>query len=234
MMHIKQLRGFTLVELAIVLIIIGLLLAMFLSPLTAQREIRARSETLSLLEQAREALMGYVVIHRHLPCADTDMPPDGIENRDEVAGSCSKPEGVLPWNTLGIEPSDAWNHYFRYRVDATFANSVTLFTLADAIGATGISISGENEAALVSTNSRPAAVVISYGLNGYGAINSVSPYKSLPAPTGADELENADGDVNFVSHVPTAKGSSNEFDDMLIWISPKVLINRMIMAQRLP
>lgn len=235
---IKKDSGFTLVELAIVTVIIGFLLSMFLIPLSSQLELRARAETQVLLNQAQEALIGYAVVNRHLPCPDTDAVPDGVENRNG-GGSCVSAEGILPWNTLGIERVDAWNHYFKYRVDATFSNSTTLFTIADAEGATGIQINGDGGAALVSTNSRPVAVVLSHGANGFGAINTIqaSPANRLPAPTGADELENVDIDVGtfvFVSRTPTQKGSPNEFDDMLIWISPKLLINRMITADRLP
>jgi prepilin-type N-terminal cleavage/methylation domain-containing protein len=234
----RRCYGFTLVELAIVLIIVGLLLAMFLTPLTAQREIRARAETQALLEQAREALIGYAVANRHLPCSDTDAIPDGIENRN-VAGDCVNAEGILPWNTLGIDRVDAWDHYFRYRADDTFtnSNSALLFTIADAESASGIQINGES-GALVSTSSRPAAIILSHGSNGFGAISTIqaTPDNQLPTPAAGqvDELENTDGDLVFVSHVPTPKGSANEFDDMLIWISPKVLINRMIVAGRLP
>lgn len=232
----KQSHGFTLVELAIVLVIVGLLLSMFLAPLTAQREIRGRAETQVLLEQTREALIGYAVVNRHLPCSDTDAIPDGIENRN-AGGDCVNDEGMLPWNTLGIERVDAWNHYFRYRADATFTNSSTLFTIADAENASGIQINGES-GALVSVNSRPAALILSHGLNGFGAISTMqaTPDNQLPSPAvgQVDELENADGDTVFVSHVPVPKGLANEFDDMLIWISPKVLINRMIIAERLP
>lgn len=238
----RQSYGFTLVELAIVLVIVGLLLAMFLTPLTAQREIRARAETQELLEQARDALIGYAVVNRHLPCPDTKAIPDGIESRSGSicvnASGNPEDEGVLPWNTLGIDRVDAWNHYFRYRADATFTNSApaSLFTIADAEGASGIEIKGEGGTLLVSTNSHPVAVILSHGLNGFGAINTIqaTPANLMDSPTGTDEINNTNGDMEFVSQVPTPKGSANEFDDMLIWISPKVLINRMIIAGRLP
>jgi type II secretory pathway pseudopilin PulG len=231
----KQMVGFTLVELAIVTVIVGFLLSMFLIPLSSQLELRARAETQVLLNQAQETLIGYAVVNRHLPCPDTDAIPDGVENRN-AGGNCVSDEGILPWNTLGIERVDAWNHYFKYRVDATFSNSVTLFTLANAEGATGIQINGDGGAALVSTNSRPVAVVLSHGANGFGAINMIqaSPANRQPAPASAEEIENTNLNTTFVSRVPTNRGSPNEFDDMLIWISPKLLINRMITAGRLP
>jgi prepilin-type N-terminal cleavage/methylation domain-containing protein len=231
-------EGFTLVEIAIVLAIIGLLLAMIIPPLGAQRDIRDRNETQGILNNAKEALIGYALVNRFLPCPDTDAIPDGIENRrSDGTGTCVDDEGILPWNTLGIKNTDSWNNYFGYRADATFSNSVTLFTIDDANNASGIVINGES-GALVSANSRPAAIVISDGSNGFGAINTIqaTPTNKQPAPpaTALDETENTNGNVTFVSHVPTQSGSVNEFDDLLVWISPKILINRMVIVGRLP
>lgn len=232
----KTVQGFTLVEMAIVLVIFGLLIAAFLTPLMAQRELQGRGETQALLNESKEALIGYAVVNRHLPCPDTKAVPNGIEER-KPNGTCDKDYGTLPWNTLGIESLDAWQHFFYYRVDTTFSNSNTLelFTIEDATGSSTIQIKGEN-GALVSTDSRPVAVVLSYGANGFGAKNTTqaSPANQLPAPTGVDEKKNVDDNTEFVSRNPSAQGSANEFDDMLIWISPKVLINKMIAAERLP
>jgi prepilin-type N-terminal cleavage/methylation domain-containing protein len=232
-------KGFTLVEMAIVLIIFGLMLAMFLSPLSAQRDLQNRAKTQLKLNEIKAALIGYAIVNSHLPCTDTDAIPDGLENRDSsVVNECdSDKSGILPWKTLGIDGTDAWGNLFTYRVDATFSDNVNRFTINDAEGESGINVNDEKGAALVSTNSRPAALILSHGSNGFGALNIIqdSSLNHEPNPTSTDELENADNDVTFVSHPPAAPGSSNgEFDDMLIWISPKVLINRMIMAERLP
>lgn len=237
----QQPYGFTLVELAIVLVVVGLLLTMLLRPLTVQREISARAETQRLLEQAREALIGYAVVNGHLPCPDTKAIPDGIEVRvnNICVNDANNPEdeGVLPWNSLGIRRTDAWGRYFRYRADSTFSNNSTLFGINDAENSSGININSES-GALVSMSSRPASIIISHGLNGLGALTTMqaTPANQMPLPlaTALDETENTDMDVTFVAHVPTPSGSINEFDDLVIWISPKVLINRMISAQRLP
>lgn len=232
----NQSQGFTLVEMAIVLVIFGLMVAMFLSPISAQRDIQNRAKTQLLLNEAKEALIGFAITNGYLPCSDSNEVPDGIADY-ETDGSCKEKQlGILPWNTLGVESTDAWNNYLSYRVDATFSNQNKLFSIQDAEGSSGITINGEN-GALVSTNSRPLAIILSHGSNGFGATNTnqnVATNKES-VPSGADELENTDSDVTFVSHPPTSIGSrSGEFDDMLIWISPKVLINRMIMAGRLP
>ena len=231
-------QGFTLVELAIVLSIVGLLLAMIIPSLSAQRDIRNRNETLHLLNQAKEALIGYVLVNRHLPCPDAAATPNGVEGARTALGACLNNEGVLPWNTLGIGRTDAWNHYFGYRAEATFSNNMTLFTIADAENPGGMQIQGEGGINLVSTNSRPVAIILSYGANGFGSINTVqaTPANIQPAPatTALDETENTDGDTIFVTHPPTQQGSVNEFDDLLVWVSPKILVSYMVSAGRLP
>ena len=49
--------------------------------------------------------------------------------------------------------------------------------------------------------------------------------------SNADEQENSDGsaDNNYVSHTLTST-----FDDLVVWISPNILINRMVAAGKLP
>ena len=225
-----QQSGFSLIEIAIVLVIFGLLLTMFLTPLSTQRNLQNRAETNALLHTAKEALFGYAIVNGHFPCPDTKPVPTG-----EADATCTTEGGVLPWNTLGISPTDAWNHYFTYYVDATFSNSINNFTINAAEGNSNISIRlipDISNTALTSVNSNPALVVVSHGENGFGAINT-NPNSTLnkePASSNAHEIENDGTNGIFVSHPPTADG----FDDQLIWISPKVLINRMIMAERLP
>ena len=54
--------GFTLVEIAIVLVIVGLLIGGLLTPLAAQLEQRRGSETQKALDEAKEALFGFAQV----------------------------------------------------------------------------------------------------------------------------------------------------------------------------
>jgi len=72
------------------------------------------------------------------------------------------------------------------------------------------------------------AIVYSTGRNGgYGG-------------TGIDELANPNrnslnNDRVFISHMPTPSAAANgEFDDIVIWLSPNTLFNRMVTAGKLP
>ncbi len=227
-------RGFSLVEMAVVLVIMGLLLAMVMTPLRAQRASKAQHQTETALLEAKQALLGHALIHRYLPCPDTDATPDGWENV-KADGSCDKDEGMLPWQSLGVTQTDAWGRLWRYRVDASFSNHQVLFGFAQAENASSIQVQTETGTA-TSQPSRPIAIVLSHGENGLGGMQVVDGVgiQALAKPISQDELENADGDVNFVDKGAQMGANNNAFDDMLIMLSPKVLIASMVQAQRLP
>ena len=60
-------QGFTLIELAMVLFIMGLLLSSFLAPLAARVEQRERDETEIQLEEIKDVLFGYVIPYCLIP-----------------------------------------------------------------------------------------------------------------------------------------------------------------------
>ena len=212
-------RGFTLTELAVVLVIVALLLGGLMLPLAAQQDIRNTAETQRTLGDATEALLGYAASHQaadgkpYLPCPDTDTVPDGIENRTGTA--CTSPEGVLPWSDLGIGRQDAWGNHLRYRVAAAFSNSGTGFTLSSA---GNLRICTDATCTATVATAVPA-VVLSLGRNG------------ASTTTDADELENTDGDNDFVMRT---QGGAGGYDDIVAWLGQNILFNRMISAGRLP
>ena len=63
-------RGFTLIELAMVLFILALILGGVLAPLSTKLELDERTKTAKLLDEARSSLIGYAVVNGHLPCPD--------------------------------------------------------------------------------------------------------------------------------------------------------------------
>jgi prepilin-type N-terminal cleavage/methylation domain-containing protein len=208
-------KGFTLVELAIVLVIMGLLLTAFLTPLSAQLALKKNTETKVQLNEIREALLGYALSHAkpYLPCPDTNG--DGIENR--VGAACSNYEGRLPFSDLGLVGRDSWNNQFIYRVTPVFADSVAGFALTSEGDITVFDAAAGNKIA-----TDIPVIIISLGEN--GAV--------LPV-IGADQLENTDGDTNYVSK-DFATNVVNPYDDLVTWVSSNVLMNRMVTAGRLP
>lgn len=228
-------RGFTLTEMAVVLVIVALLIAGVMLPLSAQQDIRLRQDADRTLIDIREALLGYAASHSagdgkpYLPCPDkmTDTGDskhnDGQEDRS--GGACEVQEGGVPWVTLGMGRQDSWNNRYRYRVTAAFSNSATGFTLTSA-GDITVCADSANCATSTVASAVPA-IVISHGPNGFGAFRTVGGTNTAPA--GADELENTNSDGTFVS-----KTSDTAFDDLVTWIPPTLLINRMVTTGKLP
>ena len=94
-----------------------------------------------------------------------------------------------------------------------------------------------------SSSSAARICVVSVGNNGFGGTQLTGGV--LAAPTGGDEAENLDGDTRYVLRIHTLEQSGCtddtteanplcEFDDLVIWISPSELLNRLVQAGRLP
>jgi len=227
--------GFTLVEMAIVLVIIGLLLGGMLMPLSAQMDQRRISETQKTLDEINQALIGFAVINGYLPCPAISSS-SGAEDRTGTTCTGGKRVGFVPWATLGVSQTDSWGRLFRYSVTATFTDSGTKPTL----GTTGDITLNDNFAAAIATS--VPAVVMSHGINGYFAtLAGGAAAIANGSATNTDEGTNADVGVPvpgtiFVSKNITSNTGApgGDFDDIVSWLSPNILFNRMVAAGKLP
>lgn len=190
------------------------------------------------------------ITRHYLPCPDlkgADPEPDidndgvddlrdinnGVEDRLSVSNACAASSGNLPWVTLGTAAQDAWGNRLRYAVTAAFADSSTGFSNAD--GDLQICDSSANAGtsdcgALGNVASNVAVVVMSHGPNGWGARNVNN--TTLRDPTSNNEKENANtnhDDKEFVSRAP-----SDDFDDLMRWISADQLRGRVCPAGGCP
>lgn len=242
-------QGFTLVEMAIVLLIIGLLLGGLIPTLSAQMESQRISETRKQMDEIQQALIGYTLANGRLPCPAnpaiaTGQAGAGMEAK--TGTSCTNVAnnaawGVLPWATLGVNETDAWGNRLTYRVSSDFADDIVTTTYGGCAPATSptqatFALCSNGNLDILSASSggtsvaaNVPAVVISHGKNSAGAYTQQG--TQLPVGSDADEQENSDGgaDNNYVSHTPAPT-----FDDMVIWVSPNILLNRMVTAAKLP
>ena len=127
MTSVQRQCGFTLTELAIVMLIIGLALVGLLGPINRQIQQAHYNVTQERLDAAREAVLSFAVVNGRLPCPDQDG--DGLEDRrlpnDPARIGCLNHiyEGFLPWATLGVLQTDYWGNRFRYRVAFEFVRA---------------------------------------------------------------------------------------------------------------
>lgn len=243
-------EGFTLIELAIVLLIIALVIGGLLMPLSAQVDLRNISDTNKSLADIREALLGFAVIKGRLPCpADatksTGTTGAGLEATNGSVCLNTSGAGVLPWATLGVNETDAWGHRYTYRVKQEFALPVApgtanpcpnppqpqyaVFGLCSVGNINILPYVGGSQIA----DTIPA-VVISHGKNGNGAYTPDG--TQLPAGSDADEQDNqlTAGGTNMANLNIVSKTGTDTFDDLVTWISPNILANRMVTAGKLP
>jgi len=222
--------GFTLIEMAVVLVIIALLVGGVLAPLSTQKEQERREENQQLLDEALNALIGFAIVNAYLPCPDTDG--DGVEDApDANPGDCGRTQatsansypGRLPWVTLGINAEfDPWGepHFVFYRVNGAFVQTFDL----SAVGSGAGRISIQAQAADCPTGVNPVATNVP-AVIWSGAKTDWS--------ANADEGENADGDACFIYRQYNSVATT-EYDDQMIWISPNVLFYQMVSAGSLP
>lgn len=250
-------RGFSLIELAVVFVVVALVLGGLLIPLTTQFEQQRIRETQKAMDEIKEALIGYALSHAavdgkpYLPCPDTDG--DGLEDARGAGGDCMSLEGRVPRATLGTARADGWGRQFRYRVEQAFSNNQNGFSLTT-MGNLQVCASSASCSTTVVANNLPV-VIVSHGKNGFGARDDQSNVIGVSADVHADELENLNGRnnptagnnspdtadsavasrLNFVSRVQAEAGTAaGEFDDLVTWLSPNILFNRMVAAGRLP
>ena len=122
-------RGFTLAELAVVLVIVVLLLGGLLLPLSAQIDARNLAATRRTLDGIGDALLGFAAAQGRLPCPAAGGAT-GVES-PAGGGACTNPyDGFVPGATLGITPTDdagyvidAWGQRIRYAVSRDPSNA---------------------------------------------------------------------------------------------------------------
>jgi type II secretory pathway pseudopilin PulG len=252
----RSTRAFMLLELMLALLIMTMILTALALPLAAQVHMRRQEETRRLIDEAKETLLGFAAAHGRLPCPASESSR-GMESfaagGDASNGRCASfHNGYLPGATLGFAPldgegfvRDAWmspRNRIRYAVfgaatingvadPLTRTNGLRAATLP-ALGAAphylficaAASLANESGCGPSSQQltRRAAFVLLSLGPNA----------PATPAP-GSDEARNLDGGGVFVARDPSS-APGNEFDDMVSWVPVHLVVNRLILAGRLP
>lgn len=127
-------NGFSLVEMAVVLMIVALLLGGVIVTLSAREDQRATAETQRRLEAASDAVLGFALVYGRLPCPAAGATGDEslASGTTATGGSCtSNFNGFLPGQTIGFQPVDAqgfaldaWGNRIRYAVSNAVYTSI--------------------------------------------------------------------------------------------------------------
>jgi len=126
--------GFTLVEIAIVLLIVTILLGYTVAMFPHQQQLKQYRAVDRQMDEIIEAVIGYAQVNGRLPCP-TIPSLAGVEDYESAGDTgCNNYGGFVPVDTRGLsgrlhEDSlllDPWGNPYRYYVtDADFADSGT-------------------------------------------------------------------------------------------------------------
>lgn len=226
MMNRGHMRGFSLLEMAIVLVIVGFLLSGMLGGMSALQSAQRDDGTRRQLEEMRNALITFATINRRLPCPAAPATSEtatgaGLERAPTASGCTGGAAGAFPWATLGLQQTDTWGRRFSYRVSPAFSRVAPAITLASVGDNTVRNVTAVDLATQV------PAVIVSHGADGAGSRSRLGAL--APAGTNASQLENSDADTIFVSDIPSAG-----FDDHVVWVPSTTLMGRMLEAGVLP
>ena len=149
-------RGFTLIEITVVLVIMALLLAGGLALTTSLIDAQRVRTTKQNLDAVRDAIQAFVARNGRLPCpaVETLAPTDanyGLEANPGGSPPCTSTtdlgsgsptpgaRGVVPWKSLGMQAEvalDGWSNQVTYAVTRAAARNTT--TSANVMGIRGV------------------------------------------------------------------------------------------------
>ena len=246
----RRLRGFTLIEIAVVLFIGALLISGVVQYVTAQITSARLAATRGKQDAIKSALVNFIARNNRLPCPAVATIANGAANNGVEAatpGTCTGTTisgvapldvatGTLPWVSLGLSNEvslDAYGNRFTYQVarGATNTTGATVSGMKGAIeihNATPVAAGNQtNECTPAGAAYNPCSavvVVVSHGIDGYGAYTDGGVQLPVPAAIiNGDSWENTNADNTFISK-QFSGATANPFDDIVMALTANDLL----------
>lgn len=241
-------RGFTLIEMAVVVVIVSIMLTLGLGALNSRLLSVAHSETKKRQALIIEALTAYLGTNKRLPCPDVPNNTNGGADSSQVTGNedrtlvtgiqaCAATIGVVPYATLGLARElamDGWGNFMSYSIPAgsgTCPGTGINWSRSDCFGAaktSPYSLFEGGVAAPVLAASNVLAVVVSHGANGFAAWARQGTRNVLPSR--CEEAHNAL--VTVAGCTLTANtfytGDRSDVDDVVAALTRDHAINALV------
>lgn len=242
----RHIRGFTLIELTVVLAVIASIMGGAIALFSASLEGRSYNATAVKLKVLQQALADYRIAYNRLPCPanssayTTSDANFGIEAASAVNCGGGVPAadiavitaavGMVPVRTLGLADDmafDGWGRRIRYAVAPAFVATNAFDTIAANDTTARMSVSN-NDSGVVLSN-KVAYVLVSYGENGHGARGGATGTLINSGMTNASELLNckctnaavadASSPASFAQGDPKPDPADalNNFDDLVVF-----------------
>jgi len=255
-------KGFTLIEIAIVLLIVAILLGYSVAMLPKQQELKQYRHAESEMNSILEHLIAFAQVNGRLPCpdtsTDTEAPANSVDGEEDQLNDpndgCEAYFGFLPARTLGINGKynddgvliDPWGWGYGYAVSNVNAGGGG-DTNPDLV--TGNGIRNEGMATVlpdlqICDDSQTAGTHVNCAATTGGnlVIDNVAAVvisqgkdNSLAAPMSPIQEENTDDfDDGTNDKVYIFSPRRDDYDDLVKWIPRNLLFSRMLDAGQLP
>ncbi len=226
-------NGFSLIEMAIALAVIGFLVGGLLKPMALTKDYKKIKYTDATLEQIKEALVGFAIVNNRLPCPAMCFEYNGKDSdclngiydiadvgKETTDSAFCQQEGYLPWADLGIGKYDAWNNPFYYRVDKNYSAISGIISSLKTDSSEKLTVNYKQTGNNLTTyekdgNSRIIAIILSHGKN--------------------DKAESSNK-ITIANDPTYVQGHyvGNIFDDRVTWLSKYTLTNHLAKSRDLP
>lgn len=203
-------RGFTLLELAIVLAVIAAMLGGAIALMSAAIDSRSYNSSLAKLRILQKALLDYRIAYNRLPCpanssayttTDADFGVEAANSNGYCGGGAPAADagqataaaaiGMVPVRTLGLPDDmaiDSWGRRIRYAVSSAFVISEAFDGVAATSTTTRLTIKNNNTGDTIATTA--AYALVSYGANGHGGRGGTKGTLVTTGMTNSNELLN--------------------------------------------
>ncbi len=221
-------RGFTLIEMAIVLVVIGLVVGGGITAVGPIIQGAKVSETRSRLDALEAALTLYAIQYSCLPCPAANAGDGTAQFTGAASGcgtGCTSVRGVVPWQTLGLsraDGSDPFGTRISYEVTAALVVAGSMNRSGTTYTPLGTVI--VTTAAAAPITSTAAYVLVSHGPNRhYGYLETTGTL--IPAVGGSTvEDDNQTTDNTYFQDDFKMDPGATYFDDIVRWRSKQFIV----------
>jgi len=251
--------GFTLIEIAIVLLVVTILLGYSVAMFPKQQELKQYRAVEAEMESIIDHLIAFAQVNGRLPCPDTSAGAgviDGAEDQNGV-NDCEASFGFLPARTLGMNGrfnnagvlEDAWGQGYGYAISEINVDVSGVNVDIDLVTANGIRDEGMaavapaldlficDDSAVLGVDADCTAA----GANSNDVVSNVAAViislgkdNTIPATSNiqAENLDDFHDGANDKVYVFSPR--RDDYDDVVKWIPASLLFSKMIEAEQLP
>jgi prepilin-type N-terminal cleavage/methylation domain-containing protein len=235
--------GFTLIEMAIVLVVIGLILSGGLVAVAPVIQNSKNAETNQKLDRIEQALIVHTIRYGCLPCpaaGATASTAAGVgQALDDVVypsgcadNTCDAQQGVVPWVNLGLSEGDITDGFgsrISYAVDADLTGDTDMQRTPPSTYPGGDLIVQNNAGTELTggtAGNRAAYVLIGHGSNrAFGFMASVGGAALTSPYSSSLEEDNSDGTPAYrQDDLNDNRTGDVYFDDLVRWRSAPMII----------